>query len=78
MESISISEFKAVCLRLLDKINKTGVPITVTKNGQPLVVVHPVPPDKGRAKFGDMKETGKILADIIEPASEPTEWEVLK
>ena len=78
MESISISEFKAICLRLLDKINKTGEPITVTKNGEPLVVVYPAPSDTGRAKFGDMKEGGKILGDIVEPASNPNEWEVLK
>lgn len=78
MDSISISEFKAICLRLLDKIKKSGEPITVTRNGEPLVVVYPAPSAKGRAKFGELKETGRILGDLVEPAEEPVEWDVLK
>jgi prevent-host-death family protein len=35
-------EFKAHCLRLIDEVARTGVPIVVSKRGKPLVRVVPV------------------------------------
>jgi len=34
-------EFKTHCLRLMDEVARTGVPITVSKRGKPLVRVVP-------------------------------------
>jgi prevent-host-death family protein len=42
-ETISISKFKATCLRLLDNVNKTGKSIIVTRNGEPIALVTPPP-----------------------------------
>ena len=33
MKQISVSEFKAVCLGLLEKVRQTGEPIEILKNG---------------------------------------------
>jgi prevent-host-death family protein len=77
VKEIQISTFKAQCLRLLDEVNRTGEGITITRNGKPLVVVHPIAHTNTRAKFGIAKETGQILGDLIAPAIEPSEWEVL-
>lgn len=77
MKEIPISKFKAQCLRLLDEVNRTGEGFTITRNGQPLVVVNPIADTQTRAKFGIAKKTGKIVGDLITPAIELSEWEIL-
>ena len=77
MKEIQISKFKAQCLRLLDEVNRTGEELTITRNGQPLVVVNPISEAQTRAKFGIAKNTGKIVSDVINPAVELSEWEIL-
>ncbi len=77
MKEIQISKFKAQCLRLLDEVNRTGEGLTITRNGQPLVVVNPIKDNQTRAKFGVAKTTGKIVGDIITPTVELSEWEIL-
>lgn len=69
MEEISISKFKATCLALLDRVNKTGQPILVTKRGVPVAQVSPPPvarPEPG-SWFGAMKGTARELGDIVAP-----------
>lgn len=78
MEQISISEFKATCLRLLANVKQTGEPITVTRNGEPLVVVYPASTQRKRVPFGIAKETGEIKGDLVEPTESSTAWEVLQ
>ena len=77
MKEVQISKFKAQCLRLLDEVNRTGEGLTITRNGQPLVVVNPVTDTQTRAKFGIAKNTGKAIGDLISPAVEVSEWESL-
>ena len=77
MKEIQISKFKAQCLQLIDEVNRTGEGITITRNGQPLVVVNPIAETQTRAKFGVAKKTGKIVGDIISPVVELSEWEIL-
>lgn len=36
---IAASRFKAQCLRLLDEVAETGVPLVVTKRGKPIARV---------------------------------------
>ncbi|MDJ0649227.1 MAG: type II toxin-antitoxin system Phd/YefM family antitoxin [Xenococcaceae cyanobacterium MO_188.B19] len=77
MKEIQISKFKAQCLRLLDEVNRTGEGLTITRNGQPLVVVNPIRDTQTRAEFGVAKKTGKIIGDVITPVVELSEWEIL-
>jgi prevent-host-death family protein len=77
MKEIQVSKFKAQCLRLLDEVNRTGESLTITRNGKPLAVINPITVTKTRAKFGIAKETAKIKGDLITPAIESSEWEVL-
>lgn len=77
MVTINVSEFKAVCLRLLEDVRETGEPIQILKNGQPLAIVYPPPVATGRAPFGVMRDTlaGEI-GDLVTPLDE-IEWEAL-
>jgi len=79
MERINVSEFKATCLRLLDRVRETGQPIEILKNGKSLAIVQPPPVGKGKAAFGAMKAslfTGP-LGDVMTPLDE-SHWEVLR
>jgi prevent-host-death family protein len=36
MQTLKASEFKARCLKLMDKVQETGEEIIITKNGKPV------------------------------------------
>jgi prevent-host-death family protein len=79
MEEVSISEFKAKCLAILEQVRKTKKPIRITRFGKPVAEVVPPSPGKERKNWlGSMKGRGMILGDIISPATNPEEWEVLR
>lgn len=40
--SVPAGVFKSSCLKLMDQVQKEGVPITVTKRGKPVVRVVPI------------------------------------
>ena len=78
MKEIAISEFKAKCLAILDEVQKTKQPIRVTRRGRPIAEVSPPAPTNDRDWIGSMKGRMEILGDIISPASDPDDWEVLR
>ncbi len=78
METIPISKFKATCLAVLKKVKRTGQPILVTRFGEPVAEIVPPSPAKTERKLGTMEGTGMILGDIISPACDEDEWEVLR
>ena len=75
--TIKASEFKAKCLKLMDEVNATGETLTVTKNGKPVVEVRPAV-RKRRTLLGLHKGLGEIRGDIISPAFDEDDWEMLK
>ena len=78
MKEIAISEFKAKCLSLLDQVQKTKKPILVTRFGKPVAEVVPHAPAAPADWMGSMAGKSKILGDIISPASDESDWEVLR
>ncbi len=79
MEAIAISQFKATCLAILERVRKTGDPILVTRRGKPVAQIQPpTPPEpKSRSLFGSMKGTAEVLGDIVSPMSDE-DWEALR
>ncbi len=78
-DTMSISEFKATCLKVIDQVKNTGVSVIVTKKGKPCALVSPPPePQKQKSWIGKYAEQIKITGDIIGPASCEAEWDVLK
>ncbi len=57
------SEFKATCLRVIDQIKNTGAPVIVTL--------------KKESWAGKYEKEIKVKGDIIKPATDETEWDVL-
>ena len=79
MVEVPISEFKAKCLALLEEVRRTRRPIRITRHGKPVAQVVPPEPVVDRAKWiGSMKGKIKIIGDIISPAFDRDEWEMLR
>ena len=79
MKQVAISEFKAKCLSLLDEVQKTKKSICITRFGKPIAEVSPPSARaQGADWFGSMKNEIQILGDIVSPATDEDEWEVLR
>jgi prevent-host-death family protein len=79
MDTISASDFKATCLALLDRVNETGRPLLITKRGKVVAQLAPPPPSTPNGKWlGCGVGTGKITGDVVAPAANPDEWNVLR
>jgi len=79
MHEVAISEFKAKCLALLEQVRATKKPIRITRFGKPVAEVIPPTAVEDRAAWiGSMKDTMKITGDIVSPATDEEEWEVLR
>ena len=68
-QQVQIGKFKAECLHLLAEVNRTKIPLVVTKHHVPIVKIIPTTTEK-KALFGCMKGTAKTLGDIIAPVGE--------
>ena len=78
-ETVSISNFKATCLARLDKVKRTGQPLLITRKGEPIAeVMPPSPPAKSSSWLGSFASTGRIVGDIVAPASAVDDWEALR
>lgn len=77
MQTIAVSEFKATCLKLLDRLSKTRQNLIITKKGKPIAMVVPPPPQKKHSLFGLFKNDLSITGDIVSPLGEE-DWEVYK
>ncbi|MBM3790981.1 MAG: type II toxin-antitoxin system Phd/YefM family antitoxin [Acidobacteria bacterium] len=78
MQQISISDFKATCLAVLDRVKRTGQPILVTRRGEPIAQVIPPPPEaRPQSWLGCMAGKATVVGDVVSPATEEVEWEAL-
>jgi prevent-host-death family protein len=74
MESITISQFKATFLSILDNIQKQKRGIIITKRGKPIAELIPYP--KTNRKIS-LRDTVTFMGDIVSPVVEE-DWKVLK
>jgi len=71
--SVSASEFKAKCLKLIDEVAESGKPLTITKHGRAVASLTPlVQPDR-TPLFGALKGSVLESTDVISPIDE--DWE---
>lgn len=74
---MSISEFKATCLAVLERVRRTGRPLLVTRRGEPVAEI--IPPSLSASSpnwMGAMSGTAAITGDLVEPAGSAADWEV--
>jgi prevent-host-death family protein len=78
VESIPVSKFKATCLAVIERVQRTGEPVLITNSGAPVAqLVPPPPPSRPRSAFGALRGTVEYLGDIVEPLGE-AEWEAAR
>ena len=77
MKQMRASVFKARCLAVMDDIQATGEPVTVTKRGKPVVKVIPAESEKDDI-FGFMAGKAKIIGDIESPVVPLKDWKIFK
>jgi len=66
-ETIVISEFKAKCLGILRRVQKTGRPVVVTRRGERVAEIHPPSPQQAEPDWlGSFAERGRIAGDLVE------------
>jgi len=51
--------------------------VIVTDRGEPIAQILPPPPEKPGAWLGAFRNSGRIVGDIVEPATDETAWEIL-
>jgi prevent-host-death family protein len=78
MREVAISEFKAKCLALVDEVQKTKKPLLITRFGKPVAEVVPHLASAPADWMGSMRDKIEILGDIMSPANDEDEWEVLR
>lgn len=71
---ISAAQFKAQCLRLMDQVEAQRGEVVITKRGKPVAKLVPIE-EAPRSVFGCMAGTVEILGDLIEPTTDPNDWE---
>lgn len=79
MEEISISEFKAKCLSILERVHNTRKPVRVTRFGKPVAEVIAPSPIKDHTEWiGSMAGQMEILGDIVSPVIDQNDIEALQ
>jgi prevent-host-death family protein len=77
LEKVAISDFKARCLSMLEKVRRTGTPLLITKRGVPVAEIVPPSPEHGREDWlGSANGSGTIAGDLVEPIGAGV-WEAL-
>ena len=71
MQSLSVSEFKATCLAVLEDVKKHKKRVLITKRGKPIAEIVPY---EGTQTRIPLKDTVQFVGDIISPVAEK-EWE---
>jgi prevent-host-death family protein len=72
MKTISVSEFRAHCLAIVDEVHSTRAPVLITKRGKPHVRLMAA----GRPPrfIGRLKGKIKIVGDITSPITPLEDW----
>jgi prevent-host-death family protein len=78
MEEMAISKFKATCLAVLDRVRKTGKPVRITRFGHPVAEVVPPGAARSEPRLGTGIGSAIILGDIVGPAGDASDWEVVR
>jgi len=75
--TVSVTEFKAKCLAMLDDLNEHGGTITITKRGRPLATV--TPPRRAAWTSPEGAWVGKVkILDDLEKLDMSELWDVVR
>lgn len=76
MDTIAVSEFKATCAAVVERVRKTKRPVTITRFGKPVAQLVPPPQPPRKRRLGGMAAYTQILGDIVGPIGSYEDWDV--
>jgi prevent-host-death family protein len=74
MKTIPAGQFKSKCLAIMDRVQKTGESVLITKHGKPVAKLSPAAASPEDV-FGYMAGKVKIVGDIVGPITPLEDWE---
>jgi prevent-host-death family protein len=74
MKKIPAGQFKTKCLAIVDRVQKTGESVLITKDGKPVAQLSPAPASP-KDVLGYMAGKVKIVGDIVGPITPLEGWE---
>jgi len=74
MKTMSVSEFKARCLKVMDQVQRTRKAVVITKKGRPVVKLVPAQPAADDF-LGKLSGLMKIVGNITEPLDDAEVWD---
>jgi prevent-host-death family protein len=74
MKKIPAGQFKAKCLSIMDRVQRTGESVLITKRGKPVARLLPAETEPEDV-FGYMAGKVKIVGDIVGPITPLEDWE---
>lgn len=79
-KTVTATEFKADCLKLIDAMNRDRQPVVVTRHGKPVARLVPAEsPNEGKPSIiGALRGTVLRYDDPFAPAIAPEEWDAMK
>ncbi|HEX8400381.1 MAG TPA: prevent-host-death protein [Allosphingosinicella sp.] len=70
---VGTAEFKANCSRIMAEALRSGESIVITKRGEPIMELKPIPAKEPKPLFGFLKGMITVHGDIEEPID--PDWE---
>jgi prevent-host-death family protein len=67
---IPAGQFKATCLRVMDRVRRTRESVVITKRGKPVARLGPIAEEATVPLFGYLAGTVTIRGDVIGPTGE--------
>jgi len=62
---ISVTQFKATCLGVIDKVQKEKSRVTITRHGKPAAELIPIAASAPGKLFGRAQESTGILGELL-------------
>lgn len=75
MKTLGITEFKTHCIRVLKDAHRLREPLIVTRRGEPLVRIEPIPSYSGPRPLGALRDGMVIHGDLIRTEF-ADDWEI--
>ena len=76
MEQIQLSQLQENVRAIIAAVKRSDKSVLISDKGKLLVKIVPVS-SSGQSWLGCMKDTGKIIGDIVSPAESTEAWEVV-
>lgn len=78
MTTVTATDFKAHCLRLMDRVHRTGKPLLITKRGRVVAQLSPPPETPGERPWLELRGSVRRMSDVLSPVVRPEDIAALR